>query len=141
MKSSRRSLLRLVAPILICSATAFAQATLKYTLYDLGVMGGMASEATGINNNGKITGFIDNVDGHRDCFLLTLFVGVVKWTSNLQPPPPWQPNWCSPTAINQNGEVVGVITVQSGTWYGIHGFHRTASGTISDLLPVYGTDK
>lgn len=123
--------------ILMCSTAAFSQQTLKYTLVDLGLMGGASAVATGVNNKGQIVGNVLYADGHQDCFLLTLFVSLVKWSGSAFPSR--QPNYCTATAINQNGDTAGAMYFKTGlTSYAVHAFRRTASGTIVHLAPLYG---
>ena len=137
MKRIRLSLLGLVTSILICSSNLLAQQTLKYTLVDLGLMGGTGTVANGVNQH-QIIGNVTYADGHQDCFLVTLFQSTVKWSSTLvghsRPP-----NYCTANAINQNGDVAGTMLVQTGlNSYAYHGFRRTASGSFIDLPPLNG---
>lgn len=123
--------------ILMCSTAAFSQQTLKYTLVDLGLMGGTSAVATGVNNKGQIVGNVFYADGHQDCFLLTLFVSLVKWSGSAFPSR--VPNYCIATAINQNGDTAGSMYFKTGfTSYAVHAFRRTAAGTVVQLAPLYG---
>jgi uncharacterized membrane protein len=128
----RKQLIALIVTIPLLAVPMVAQLqTLKFSLVDLGLMGGAQTKANGINSSGQVAGDIVYSDGHSDCFLWS-FRGTITWTSVLQAPIAMR--YCDAHGIDDAGSVVGTIR-RNMSGFPFHGFRRTPTGTLVDLKP------
>lgn len=101
----------------------------RYTVTDLGTLGGGSSRATGINNYGQVVGWANTPNGFQRAFLYTngsmqnLSLGGASSVAN---------------GINDNGQVVGQSEYVNG--FGIkHAFlYSSSNGAMLDLFASSG---
>ncbi|HWZ81484.1 MAG TPA: hypothetical protein VNW47_02605 [Terriglobales bacterium] len=121
----------LFATLLCSNALAQLGQTLKFSVVDLGLMGGVQTAANAINNNSVVAGDISYSDGSSACFLWST-QATITWTSSVQDPK--QLKYCNARALDQSGSVAGTIKVNSSA-YPLHAYRRTRSGAMIDLVP------
>jgi len=116
---------------LVLAASIFAgnalASTIEYTVTDLGTLGGDASTATGINDNGQVVGFSNVTPGalHKEAFLwsngtmqgLGYFAGLPAYL-----------NSSKAYGINAAGQVVGGSSGPGGG-----GAFVYSNGTMTDI--------
>src|SRR5438477_9429202 len=85
---------------------AVARGEFRYAITDLGTLGGTASSATAINNNGQVVGYSSLADGSTHAFLYSagamVDLGTLGGATS------------SPNDINDSGVVVGSSLTSSG---------------------------
>jgi probable HAF family extracellular repeat protein len=101
----------------------------KYTITDLGTLGGAASYAYGINNRGQVTGYSDTTNGLQHAFLYSS--GMITDLGELPPCVGGTGITCEGSqgyGVNNAGQVVGF----SYTTPNFHAF-LYSGGTMTDL--------
>jgi probable HAF family extracellular repeat protein len=118
---------RLVIMLVLCAALAIAQ---KYTVTDLGVLGGHGSNAFAVNDSGVVVGAsqTSNQNSLQHAFVWTAATG-------MQDIGTLGGDNSSAYGINKAGQVVGCADVNSTTQ---HAFLWTQSGGMQDLGSLGG---
>ena len=100
---SRNLLFAAVAVVILVAGNV--EALTKYTVTDLGSLGGGGTEAYGINNAGQIVGLSKDSNGFEHAFLYEngsmINLNTLGWS------------WTMATAINDKGQIVGYDWVRS----------------------------
>lgn len=113
----------------IVAALAAAPAVAKSALYPLPLVSGSSETiAFGISNNGNITGFwLDSSSVEHG------FVGPQDGSSYTTFDDTTDGSGTQPRGINNNGTIMGIANVGTGTAVDYVPFERTAAGTITDV--------
>src|SRR5690242_19104871 len=96
-----KAILPVRAALILSVVAGAARADIRYTLTDLGTLGGTMSQPSAINAAGVVTGFSTNADGAQRAFRWSLAAGMQDLPSS--------PDGIDQTggAINSAGIIVG----------------------------------
>lgn len=111
----------------------------RYTVLDVGTLGGATSEAFGVNRDGWVVGRSDTPEGKRHAFLFFpgahairadgSYVGVATGKPSVLDLTPTRPGNSEARAINDPGTIVGSIDTEAGKQAALwHGTSETILG-------------
>ncbi len=123
-----RTLITIGVPALLALAGSHALAEVRYTVTDLGTLGGGKSYAKGINNHGQVVGWVDTGSGYTRAFLYS--DGSMTDLGTLGG------HYSFAYGINNNGQIVGSADTGSGD---SHAF-LYSGGSMTDLNSLIAPD-